>query len=416
MKRSISLRRAVILFIVATSGLLIVSYSILLSFYMTRGLNISTEFRLKDEAQAYDEQFRNDPETPLPQPARINVYTDYVALPDLVRSSHPEKRLLPDSFVKGHTDNEFYYLYTFKRSDGKILYFLLHRRIEELSKQTVWRYHTYHLYSPIIVGLISIALVIALAVFILRRVAQPVEDLRKWAVGLDMETLDSSDIEFKYQELNEMADLFRSTLRRLGEGVEREKRFQKFASHELRTPIAIMQNNLELLECLGIRDIDRFKASYGRMDKAVKNMRHLTTALLWVSREEKLPLQVETIALDCLISDVLDENAYLLVGKGISLKTVLPAIGVNAPRIVAHIILSNVIRNAFQHTYEGEILISLEEGRVHLANTVRPYAHEGDTECYGLGLQLTSQLVRRIGWNMEIVERPDEFVVDLSFS
>lgn len=415
MPRSRSIRRSIILFIVATSSVLVVSYSIMMGYYMVRGLDLSTQFRLKDEAANYAERYQLDPDTPLPRSSHLNAYSDYASLPQIVRDEFTEAELQAGDVLECESDGAHYFTHAYERRDGRTVYFVFHFLEDEMPEQAGRRFRIYFFYAPATVGFLTILVVFGLAVFLLRRVARPVEDLYEWAFSLSLDTVDNRAPDFKYEELIELGELFHKALVRLSAGIEREKRFQKFASHELRTPIAVLQNNLELLERLGIREDSRFVPSFTRMDKAVKNMRHLTTTLLWVSREEDILLPDDTIALDKLVNEIIDENSYLLVGKDISLDTSLDRVTVMAPTTVVRIIISNIIRNAFQHAYEGEIVIALEAGLIQVANEINPNARNGKTECHGLGLQLITQTTERLGWELKRSEHAGKFLITLMF-
>jgi len=415
MPSNASIRRSIIIFILCISSILVLSYSVMMGYYLISGLDLSTEYRLRDEAQNYAARFQEDPGAQLPRSAHLNAYADYAALPAAVRSRFQKQDLQPDMFTQHQSNGAHYFIYTFKRPDGAVVYFIFHFLEEEMSERAIRRFNAYLFYAPATVGGVTILLVLGLSVFMLRRVARPVEDLRNWAFALDLDSVESRTPDFKYEELNQLGELFSKAVSRLGEGIEREKRFQRYASHELRTPIAVLQNNLELMERLGIGEHDRFTSSYQRMDKAVENMRHLTTTLLWVSREEYVDLPGDEIELHAMITEIIDESSYLLVGKDVSLDMALSQASVHAPLTVARIIISNIVRNAFQHTYEGGVRIRLEQGRLVVDNNVNPDANSGETSSHGLGLALITQLTEKLGWDLELVEEGGRFSVTLGF-
>ena len=228
---------------------------------------------------------------------------------------------------------------------------------------------------------------------------------------MDINNPEGHKINFKYEELDQLAHLLWNNMKRLSEGVEREKRFQKYSSHELRTPIAILQNNLELQERLGIEENERLKPSYLRMRKAVAGMRHLTETLLWASRESRGQLPEEDVDVSTEILHTVEENRYLLQSKEVDLKLTLEQFNVTMPLRAFQILLSNIIRNAFQYSFEGEIRIILQQGILEVSNLSCPDVRDGKTESFGLGLQLTTQLAERLGWELNLAEQDERFVV-----
>jgi signal transduction histidine kinase len=406
-----SLRRFIILAVAVACTILVVCYSLLLRFYLTRGLHMDTEYRLDAEASLYLEQYAENPETPLPRTATITSFLGYDALPADVRAVWPREALTPGAFMQTLSKNHLFYLHGVRRADGRDVFFLFDFQVDQQPSDATRQFFTYYLYLPVAIGVVTISLIILLAVSLLRRIARPVENLRNWAMGLEMDNLEDEPPPLTYIELNQLAELFRSNLRRLNDGVTREKQFQQYASHELRTPIAILANNLELMDRLGIHEHACFESSFARMEKAVKRMLHLTNTLLWVCREEKTRLPEEEIKLDSLISTVIDENSYLLIGKDIALDIRMESRVIRAPKAVVHIVLSNVLRNAFQHTTHGRIAVRLEQdGRLEIVNDTHADSG-GGSDGFGLGLQLTKQLADHLGFRLEIVDSVDQYAV-----
>lgn len=398
-----------------TCALLVVGYTIFLSSYFTRGLDLSIQFRLEEKALLYKERFGENPSARMSATNRITPYYEYKALPEGIRNTYSEEELPAQAFLPCQDGNMYYRIYAFERQDGKRLYLVFHFREGEMSEQAHRRFDLYYIYMPAIAGISAIALVLVLAFFMFKFIARPVEKLHQWAVGLEPETLDNKAVTLDYDELNQLAELILSTSRRLVAGAEREKKFQQYASHELRTPIAILQNNLELLERLGIREESRYRSSHDRMVKAVKNMRHLTDTLLWVCRESETPLPSETLQLDRFLIELVDESVYLLTGKDISLRTDLKPQRLRAPRTIAHIVFSNIIRNAFQHTCEGIISLSIGDGFVEVINDAEIKRSQKCMDCHGLGLHLSIQLAQKEGWDMVVDDSPGKFRVRITF-
>ncbi|MCJ2163408.1 HAMP domain-containing sensor histidine kinase [Pseudodesulfovibrio sp. S3] len=396
-----------------TCAVLVVGYTFFLSQYLTRGFGLFVEFRLEEVAENYLHAFAEDPEVPLPVVGPVKGYGRYEDLHADIRSVATPEQIKNERFTYIHKGNIHYEVCAVERPDGKTVYLVFTTTESELSAESVRRFDFYYLYTPIVAGLLSIAAVLFLAFRMFKWITRPVEELHEWAIGLSPENLDKEPLHFKYDELNNLANLILTTSRRLVAGVEREKRFQKYTSHELRTPIAILQNNLELLERLGITEDNRYQTSHARMVKAVRNMRNLTTSLLWLARESNTPLPVEDFEIVGFIREIIDDNAYLLEGKDVSLTTCLAPVSIRCPKTLAHIVLVNLVRNAFQHTYEGTITIKADSEQFEISNQAE--ISEGpasdDMDGYGLGLQLSIQLAKKIGWRIQVIEEGKLFLV-----
>lgn len=408
-----SFKKSITAYFVITCAVLVVGYTFFLSQYLTRGFSLFVEFRLEEVAGNYLHTLAEAPDTPLPVEGPIKGYGGYDDLPADIRAALTLEQLMKERFFYVHQGNMHYKTLTVERPDGKYVYLVFATTESQISVEWARRFDFYYFYTPVVAGLLSIAAVLFLAFRMFKVIARPVEELHEWAIGLSPDNLDKGPLRFKYDELNNLAELILDTSRRLVAGVEREKRFQKYTSHELRTPIAIIQNNLELQERLGIAEDNRYRTSHARMVKAVRNMRNLTTSLLWLSRDSDSPLPVEDIKIDEFIREIIEENVYLLEGKDISLKIDLTPVSIRCPRTLAHIILVNLVRNAFQHASEGVIEIRADSSQFEVSNQVNtPESPAGDgSNGYGLGLQLCVQLVKKIGWSIEVMEEGRRFVV-----
>jgi len=154
-------------------------------------------------------------------------------------------------------------------------------------------------------------------------IAKPVTALAQWARALDSENLSQPPPDFPYPELNELAGLIRTSLSFVQDSLEREHRFLRHASHELRTPIAIIRNNIELLHKLKDqrepeRTVQQQKV-IDRIDRAGLTMQHLTETLLWLSKDEIVPLAGQKLDLPRLLQELVEEMTYLLSGKEVQL-------------------------------------------------------------------------------------------------
>ncbi|MEQ9463842.1 MAG: histidine kinase dimerization/phospho-acceptor domain-containing protein [Haliea sp.] len=101
----------------------------------------------------------------------------------------------------------------------------------------------------------TIALSLSLIIWLLlSRISRPISRLVVWTRSLTPQRLKSQPPDFSYPELNQLAQLIRNSLSSVQESLDREHLFLRHTSHELRTPIAVIRNNVELLQKLQARD------------------------------------------------------------------------------------------------------------------------------------------------------------------
>ncbi|MGL6261529.1 sensor histidine kinase [Vibrio sp. WXL210] len=270
----------------------------------------------------------------------------------------------------------------------------------------------------ILTGIAAIV-VFALALMVVQRnISTPVEQLKDWAKGLDKEQLTQPIPNFHYSELNTLASLVQSSLASVQQSLEREQRFLGYASHELRTPIAVTRTNSELLRKMISKQIATEKqlAVLDRIERAGFTMTDLTETLLWLNRREGRMLTSQPVAIGGLIEQIESELHYLLEGKSVTVTTRVDEDVIELPQGLCRIVITNLIRNAFQHTQSGQVEITQQGSHLVIANHNDGLGHERDDLGFGLGLELTQRLIAQYGWGYQVAESEQGWRVDVEFS
>lgn len=266
-------------------------------------------------------------------------------------------------------------------------------------------------------SMLALAVVLALLSWL---VSRPITALGNWTRLLEADKLGMPIPDFFYPELNEMAALIRNTLYTMHEGLERKQQFLQHTSHELRTPISVIRNNIELLHRLQASQNQQNELKQqeviNRIDRASLTMQHLTETLLWLSKETSEPLSEKEVQLDQLMHELVEEMRYLLNEKQVRVELDTQAFSIKLPDIAAKIVLGNLIRNAFQHTWEGEVLIRQRDNKVEIINKENGEIIQENSLGFGLGLQLTQQLANRLGWTYENEKQLKEHSVVITFN
>ncbi len=237
-------------------------------------------------------------------------------------------------------------------------------------------------------------------ILILRKVASPVEQLKNWAKSLDKDNLSEPTPDFHFSELNTLANIIRDSLSSVQSSLEREQKFLGYASHELRTPIAVTRTNSELLEKLiqkgkspekQLEVIDRIK-------RAGFTMTDLTETLLWLTRQQDKDLPLENIHLGDMLQQINYDLTYLLNGKAVVVNFESDDTQCQLPVGLTRIVLTNLIRNAFQHTGSGTVDMVQVGSKVTIVNHNTDGTVEDNNLGFGLGLELTEKLLAQYQW------------------
>lgn len=161
-------------------------------------------------------------------------------------------------------------------------------------------------------------------------------------------------------ELGEMTDTLNHMLESLEVAFIREKRFASDASHELRTPVAILRSYAETLlqdEALTAEQ----KASLQTMVLECDKMQKLIRQLLMIARgqEGSYPVTMEEVALRPLCAGILDVMADSLEEKGITIELDVPeTLTVRADQSLLSELVLNLVENAVKYGREkGHIQI-----------------------------------------------------------
>ncbi len=271
-------------------------------------------------------------------------------------------------------------------------------------------------------GLLMTLLSAALGFWLARKVIAPVSSLAKQVADLGSEInqpLHTSD--FANDEVGELAKAVNRYRGLLSDFVERERSFTGDISHELRTPVAVIEGAKEVLLTSGNLDQTLLKPLQ-RIDRATNQMSRLISALLILARKD--PHEDDPVTL-CNVGEVLqqviDEHHYLLDHKPVtvSLEAEQP-VTISSDRELLYVVLANLVRNAFSYTYQGDVIVRLQRDAVVIEDTgigmgedqlrrmfERHYSSHG-SEGHGIGLSLVKRICQRYAWTIQVQSRQNK--------
>ncbi|MBY5948350.1 sensor histidine kinase [Photobacterium rosenbergii] len=269
----------------------------------------------------------------------------------------------------------------------------------------------------ILTGFAAIIFFAVVLIVVQRKISSPVEQLRDWAKSLDKDQLTQPVPNFHYSELNSLAGIIKSSLSSVQESLEREQRFLGYASHELRTPIAVTRTNSELLRKMITKEIAPEKQIevLDRIERAVFTMTDLTETLLLLNRQEDKSLPSRTLKVGDLIKQIESELHYLLQEKMVDVSVSVDDSEMVLPEGLCRIVITNLIRNAFQHTQHGEVSIEQSGSDFSIINRNVNAPKAQDDLGFGLGLELTQRLIAQYGWQYQTTQSNDGWRVEVVF-
>lgn len=249
-----------------------------------------------------------------------------------------------------------------------------------------------------------------------RRLSSALSDLER-LVGSEPVAVGSA-AERRDDEIGRIARLWRDADGRLRSALERERRFTRDASHELRTPIAAARGALELLRAEPQATAERRTELLRRADAALIEMGDLVQAFLWLAREPSpapAGLDREVFALGKLVGRLVEERTAL-AGPGARIELVRGGDAlVEGSERLARILIGNVIGNALHHG-DGRVRLEVDGAQLVVKNATASRAAGEPRDGFGFGLQIAGELCARFGWRLDARDGTGEFTVVLDFA
>lgn len=186
--------------------------------------------------------------------------------------------------------------------------------------------------------------------------------------------------------------------------------FFKGASHELKTPLASLKIILENMKY----NVGKYKNRDVYIDDCIDLVDHLTKniqQILSVYSIENLKDDEEIVCIKNELSRVLQKYDVLIHQKELRIQNDVKDETMYIGKTALNIILSNLISNAINYTYEkGMIQIGIEQDYFYIQNKQDPTQPKGN----GLGLYIVRNLLDNYKMKYEAIEGED-FIFKIRF-
>ena len=274
-----------------------------------------------------------------------------------------------------------------------------------------------------VVSVIGVCIVCVVAFFlsvmVSRRITAPLHQLLEKVKRTGPDSLPTNISEsFKDEEILILTRALDRSMHRIKGFLEREKRFTRDASHELRTPVTIIRGAVEILQQNPEYRKDSIRRPLDRIDRAVRDMEEIIETFLWLGRSDAAFDPDQTCDLTEVARQIVDSYGETAVKKGIHIELREDAAPLlSAPPAIPSIVLSNLLRNAIHFTPSGEVSITIQKDRLRVADTGRgissevlsrvtkPHVKSRSSPGFGLGLDIVKRLCERFGWTLDIQSR-----------
>lgn len=269
--------------------------------------------------------------------------------------------------------------------------------------------------------------------FLARKSLSPVVAMSAQASRIGAENLDRRlNVGHPRDELGQLAGSFNELLDRLYQSFEKQKRFVADASHELRTPVAILCGESEVTLAQPKRTEQEYRESLEILRDEAKRLKRIVEDLFTLARADagQHPLALADFYLDELMAECAKNVRTLAQARAVAVScAVHDELPIHADETLLRRMVLNLLDNAIKYTPEGgtvALLCETENGNYRLkvkdsgigvpadlrskiferffrADKVRA-RREGDSSGAGLGLAIASWIANAHGGKLELTQ------------
>lgn len=206
------------------------------------------------------------------------------------------------------------------------------------------------------------------AYFISGHALKPIREFSDKIEEVQAQNLADSGIEeSKIKELNQLSVSYNKMLERLSDAFEIQRQFTANAAHELRTPLSLMQVQLDLYHSTQhpgsdadtVQMIKMLTEQNDRLSKMVKTLLDMSE-LQTVGRDEK-------IILNDLVDEVLEDLEPLAQEKNIKLIGKYKNITMIGSDILIYRLVYNLVENAIKYNHsDGQVTVNAYKKQKHI--------------------------------------------------
>jgi signal transduction histidine kinase len=253
----------------------------------------------------------------------------------------------------------------------------------------------YVLLALLLIGAAVTGLSGAIGTVLARQLALPLVTLTREVNGHGEGPVEFSGAQ-RRDEVGALSRAFTALVSRLSGFLQREREFTRFASHELRTPVAVFKSSLAVLRATDDPSIR--ERALTRMAQSANDMADLVAALLALGRgpEEPDHRDAHELNVAATVEDLLDRLAPLAAQNGLRVQRQLDAHArVRAAPGLGPVLIDNLLRNAVAYA-DTWIVVRADARGIEIENDVREQPRSSAST--GYGLQIVSRICERQGW------------------
>ena len=378
--------------------------------------NVLIKQALQGEAKFFWEHRAKNPDFPLPKTMNL---TGYMVINDDFSAVPAPLKTMEEAYQRVELNHKMPIAYVTQKGNQKLFLVFEEAQVSKLA--------FYFGITPLVIVLLAIYLPAFISYMHSKRALSPILQLVRKLEQVDISQTGLSQLHFddlNQNANNEIATLvatFEKVSGKIAEFVTRERNFSRYAGHELRTPLAVLKGNIELLKKQPLEP--PAQRLVNRMEPMVSDMQALIEALLVLSRENQVTNQEVTVVNDVLKNSV-EQAIALFPEKTVHLNWQARHL-IEAPlsEQVFAMIISNLVRNACLYSGdEPKITVTIDHNHVIIADQgkgmdadtlarIKEPFYRGDEfgeKGFGLGLSIVDWLCQQSGWQVNFESQPGQ--------
>ena len=239
------------------------------------------------------------------------------------------------------------------------------------------------------------------------RVLKPVEAIT--SVAREIEAPDLSrriDLKGPDDELKRLASTFDGMLDRLDAAFTSQRQFLADTSHDLRTPLAVIQSNIELVAEDAGASIAEWQEAGGIVRRNTEKMSKMIDGLLATARLQTGRAQSVMVDLSDLVEAKASEFRSVVAEREVSVDAVVSPAVISGVEVSLDRALTNLLENAQRVAPRGSTIVLgcgiSEEGWAWMAvEDQGPGLPQAKGDRIGLGLSIVTQIAQAHGGDLD---------------
>ena len=268
--------------------------------------------------------------------------------------------------------------------------------------------------------------------FVVNNALIPIVELNKNIKKINEDNLNSNlSIKGANDEIKELTISFNKMIAKLENAFASQKRFNSSVAHELKTPLAVIKTNIDVLKSSNCKSLEEYDKTLAVVEKSILKMNLIIETLLDIIRQENAPLN-EIVSIDEILEDIVDDLSIIANKKNIKLKLNSYNIKnkIKGNEIMLYRAFYNVIENSIKYNkINGTVNILCSEDyniiKVKIIDTGKGIKEEEYEEIFkpfyrcegintysdngvGLGLSLTQSVIKLHGGEIKVKSKLNE--------